>query len=80
MMRLTILASCVALSGCAGLQSLTSNPSSDAVDTLKALGDHIDGCDRHYQGGIGLGASFTFNIDCKAKAVPLSEFRGDPPV
>jgi hypothetical protein len=34
------------------------------------LGEHISGCDRHYQGGLGLGANFTFNIDCKAQPAP----------
>lgn len=55
------------LSGCGTLSSLTAAPSgSDNAEVLRALGDHLDGCDRHYQGGFGLGASFTFTIDCKA--------------
>jgi hypothetical protein len=53
------------------LSALTGAPEpSGHEETLKALGEHIAGCDRHYQGGFGLGASFTFNIDCKAQPTP----------
>ena len=57
----------LSLGGCGTLSSLTGAPGqSDNAEVLRALGDHLDGCDRHYQGGFGLGASFTFTIDCKA--------------
>lgn len=32
-----------------------------------AMSDHIESCDRRYQGGIGVGGGFTFSIDCKAQ-------------
>ncbi|MEW5685775.1 MAG: hypothetical protein AB1942_12730 [Pseudomonadota bacterium] len=61
------LAGALCLSSCGTLSSLTTGPTgSDNAEVLRALGDHLDGCDRHYQGGFGLGASFTFTIDCKA--------------
>jgi starvation-inducible outer membrane lipoprotein len=77
MKTIVILAVSLALSGCVGgLSSLggSGDNAQSTVETIKALSAHMGQCDRHYQGGIGLGASFTFNVDCKATAVPLSEF------
>jgi hypothetical protein len=74
MTRLAIfaLACALPLSGCAGgLAGLTAGPAatpSQTVETIKALSQHLGQCDRHYQGGLGLGASFTFTVDCKAVA------------
>lgn len=61
------------LAGCGSLTALTggSEPASHA-EVLRALGEHMETCDRHYQGNLGLGASFTFNIDCKGRAEPQS--------
>lgn len=72
MKTIIIIAACVALSGCASLSGGAT--SSDTVETIKALSAHMGQCDRRYTGGIGLGATFTFNVDCKAQVVPLSEF------
>ena len=44
-------------------------PESDA-EVLKLLSDHAAQCDRQYQGGLGLGASFTFSIACRAQPAP----------
>lgn len=61
----------LSLSACSPISAITGAPgASRHNETLKALGEHIDGCDRRYQGGVGLGASFTFNIDCKARPAP----------
>ncbi|PZQ59241.1 MAG: hypothetical protein DI570_16405 [Phenylobacterium zucineum] len=46
-------------------QGYAGIPAGALQEALNAS-DDIDGCDRHYQGGFGLGASFTFTIDCKA--------------
>lgn len=63
----TLLLAAVCLTGCGTLSTLTAGPSgAENAEVLRALGDHLDGCDRHYQGGFGIGASFTFTIDCKA--------------
>lgn len=71
MMRLVVVGALVGLGGCSSLSALTGAPGADShQETLKLLGEHISACDRHYQGGIGLGANFTFNIDCKAQPVP----------
>lgn len=68
MTRLTVLLWAMSLGGCSSLSTLAGPPGSSAHgQTLQALGEHLDRCDRHYQGGVGLGASFTFNIDCKAQ-------------
>ena len=73
MMRLILAAAVLSLGGCSSLAALAGAPGVDThQETLKALGEHISGCDRHYQGGIGLGANFTFNIDCKAQPAPQS--------
>ncbi|RAK63009.1 hypothetical protein [Phenylobacterium kunshanense] len=57
------------LSGCGTLSTIAgASGGSDNAEMLRALGAHLDGCDRHYQGGLGVGASFTFTIDCKAQA------------
>lgn len=56
------------LSGCASLSAMTGAATSPTqVDALRAIGEHMDGCDRHYQGSLGLGGNFTFNIDCKSR-------------
>jgi hypothetical protein len=57
------LAACTPLSALTGAPGQTSN-----AEVLRALGEHLDQCERHYQGGLGLGASFTFTIDCKGRA------------
>lgn len=66
MMRLILAGAALSLGGCNSLSALTGAPDTHQ-ETLKALGEHISTCDRHYQGGVGLGANFTFNIDCKAQ-------------
>jgi hypothetical protein len=50
------------LSACASLAGRSND-----VEVLKLLSDHASQCDRRYQGGLGLGGSFTFNIECKAQ-------------
>ena len=68
MKRIAGLIGAIGLCGCSSLSPLGGAPGSTTHGrTLQALGEHIDRCDRHYQGGVGLGASFTFNIDCKAQ-------------
>lgn len=64
----SILAVAVGLSGCTSLAPLAGGvkPGSN-VEILRALGEHIDKCERHYQGSLGLSASFTFNIECRAR-------------
>lgn len=52
-----LLACLLSLSGCAGL----ATPGGAAA--LKAGLQHIETCERHYAGGAGLGAMFTFRID-----------------
>lgn len=58
----------VTLAGCSSLSALTgaSVPAGQA-EALRALGEHMERCDRHYQGSLGVGASFTFNIDCRSE-------------
>lgn len=64
-----VLASAVALSGCA-MTGLTRNASAaDTTAMIKALSEHVQSCDRQYQGSLGVGASFTFAIDCRATQV-----------
>jgi hypothetical protein len=68
MMRLILAAAMLGLGACNSLSALTGAPGpASNADVLRAMGEHMQGCDRHYQGGLGLGASFTFNIDCKAQ-------------
>ena len=68
MKRLIAVCGFLGLGACSSLSALTGAPGADShQETLKLLGEHISNCDRHYQGGIGLGANFTFNIDCKAQ-------------
>lgn len=69
-MRILILAAAaLSAAACSSLSAITGAPGQTSnADVLKALGEHIEGCDRRYQGGLGIGASFTFNIDCKARA------------
>jgi len=61
----------LALGGCATLPGVGGQPSN--LEVLEALGEHIGQCDRHYQGGLGVGASFTFNIDCKGQPAPADQ-------
>jgi hypothetical protein len=62
-----LAAASLCFGGCSTLSSIAGAPgSTDNAEVLRALGDHLDGCDRYYQGGFGLGASFTFTIDCKS--------------
>jgi len=71
MKRLILAGVVLGLGGCNSLSNLTGGPRAENhQETLKLQGEHISGCDRHYQGGIGLGANFTFNIDCKAQVGP----------
>lgn len=68
MKPMILLVATLSLGACSPLSALVGAPVSGGhSETLKALGEHIDKCDRHYQGGIGVGASFTFNIDCKGQ-------------
>jgi hypothetical protein len=69
--RLIAVGVFLALGGCSALSPLTGGPGAEThQETLKMLGEHISACDRHYQGGVGLGANFTFNIDYKAQTAP----------
>lgn len=71
MRRLIIAVATLSLNACSPLSAITGGPGATrANDTLTALGEHIEKCDRSYQGGFGLGGSFTFNIDCKAQPAP----------
>ena len=63
MERVIVILMAASLGACA---SLTGQ--GDSAETLRTLGEHIDRCERHYQGGVGVGASFTFSIDCKGEA------------
>jgi hypothetical protein len=69
-MKLTLLAglalACVALSGCAGIGSLL--PSTSTNPALQQILNHVETCDRIYQGGTGVPPTFTFQITCKAAA------------
>lgn len=68
MKRIVLAAAALSAGACSPLSAITGAPGPNSHnETLKALGEHIEKCDRHYQGGLGLGASFTFNIDCKAQ-------------
>lgn len=70
MTRMLCLAMAAGLSACAPLSAMTGGPGPTSnTEMLKALGAHLDKCERHYQGSVGLGAAFTFNIDCQAQAV-----------
>jgi hypothetical protein len=68
-----LLVAAGALGGCAGIPGLSGDP--QGLETLKAINAHIETCERHYQGGIGVGAAFTFRVDCPAQpgAVPAPE-------
>jgi hypothetical protein len=62
MRRITIPLACAAtLSACA---SLPGEHGDNSGEVLKAINAHIETCERHYQGGLGVGAAFTFRIDC----------------
>lgn len=65
MNRMLLLAIAATLAGCAPLSAMTGAPGqTNNAEVLKAIGNHLDGCERHYQGSLGLGANFTFSIDC----------------
>jgi hypothetical protein len=65
MRRITIpLACAAALSACASLPGAQRDKSGEV---LKAINAHIETCERHYEGGLGVGAAFTFRIDCPAR-------------
>lgn len=53
------LLACLSLCGCASM-------SPAQTEALKIGLQHIEGCDRTYTGGTGIGAAFTFNINCRA--------------
>ena len=73
MRRLICIVVAAGLSGCASLSTLTGRAGDTSqAEALRAIGEHLDGCDRHYQGTLGLAASFTFNIDCRGRAAPQS--------
>lgn len=59
---LACAAAALTLGGCASLSG------SDRTEAIKMGLQHIEGCDRTYTGGTGVGAAFTFNITCKATA------------
>jgi hypothetical protein len=59
-----VLAIASQLGGCVGLPGTRS--AGDTTELLKAANEHIETCERHYQGGLGVGAAFTFRIDCPA--------------
>jgi hypothetical protein len=65
MQRLIAAGLGLGLGACSTLGGGAGQPSN--LEVLQALGEHISVCERHYQGGLGLGASFTFNIDCKGQ-------------
>ena len=68
MKRMLLGLAALGVSACSPLSAITGAPGANSHnETLKAFGEHIESCDRRYQGGVGLGASFTFNIDCKAQ-------------
>ncbi len=70
-MKRTIIAlMLLQLGGCAPLSALTGSPGRSNAEVLKALGEQLDHCERHYQGSVGLGANFTFNIDCPGRPPP----------
>jgi hypothetical protein len=87
-MRVLILAAALllsgcALGGCASVPGLNGGPV-DPNQTLKTFNEHIETCERHYQGGLGVGAAFTFRVDCPARPfaqpiVPLSQLGMDNP-
>ena len=59
-----VAAVCIlSLGGCAALGP-------DTGEILKAAGEHIEQCERDYQGSIGLGGSLQIRIHCPAKASP----------
>lgn len=73
MRRLICIVAAANLAGCGSLSAIAGAPGqASKAEVLRALGEHIDGCDRHYQGSLGVGASFTFNIDCKSREAPQS--------
>lgn len=68
MRRLPLLAvlavTVLALAGCGTLTG------AEKGKALQMGLEHIEGCDRTYTGGTGVGAAFTFNIVCRAREAP----------
>ena len=68
MKRMILLVLAAGQTACSPLSALVGPPGGQGQDeAFRALGEHISQCDRHYQGGLGVGGSLTFNIDCKAQ-------------
>ncbi|WP_293907464.1 D-Ala-D-Ala carboxypeptidase family metallohydrolase [Phenylobacterium sp.] len=61
------------LTACAGMTG------ADRTEALKLGLQHIEGCDRTYTGGTGVGAALTFNIVCKARPMAPTPATLDPP-
>jgi hypothetical protein len=53
---------CVALSGCASMPGGSGIPSQ--------ILDNLENCKRSYRGGTGIGAVFTFDIECEPHVSP----------
>jgi hypothetical protein len=72
--HLAAAAACLfALSGAACASFPGAGP--NANDTLKTINAHIETCERHYQGGLGVGAAFTFRIDCPAQTPAVTPLK-----
>lgn len=72
-----ILASCAPITPRLSLGEPKQAEASEAAEMLKVFSEHLQTCDRSYQGSLGLGANFTFNIQCKAvEPTPLGEYGG----
>ena len=56
----------IVLSGCAGVGHLFE-PVAGGASVGEALLQHIEQCDRHYQGALGAGVTGAFEISCKAQ-------------
>lgn len=61
-----------------GLAGCTGWSPADKQEAFKAGLEHIEACDRSYQGGTGMGAAFTFSITCKAQAPVAPAERATP--
>jgi hypothetical protein len=59
---LAALAAALALPGCASMPGGSGIPSQ--------ILDNLDGCKRMYTGGTGLGATFSFHIECQPSEKP----------
>jgi curli biogenesis system outer membrane secretion channel CsgG len=69
-MKRRLLAGATALASMALAACGTLAARSDPARSIEALSKHMSGCDRHYVGGVGVGAAFTFDISCKAQPEP----------